>query len=1193
MKYINKRRWQHFLSLFLCTCILFQSSIYHVLANDRSADIIGASPLLVPNLLTSSGLSGKGQIVGIADSGLDNGSMSDIHPDLQSEPGTMPKIVMLKSYTDRELPDDPNGHGTFMAATIAGSGKASQGQYRGIASGASLYFQALLDKFNNLKLPERLEELFRPAYSAGVRIHVNGWGGGTNSYKTNSVQIDDFVYRYPDFLPVFGAGNSGPSNGSLTSEANSKNALVVGSSQVPRPVFGPEARYADQSADSSSRGPTADGRIKPDILAPGSALISANSSLAEGNFAANSFYTRMGGTSMAAAVTGGALALLREQLKNQNIANPSSALLKALLINGARPQTGDPAQEGFGILDLAGTVLALQEGTFKINDVKTGLKVGEIKEYKLQVTDPSLPIKITLAWVDPPAVTEASSALVNNLDLIVQDPSGKSYYGNDFSGQGRADDKNNVEQVSIPISKVGEYIIRVKASSISQMGFQDFALVYGQSLKNQVITQVNDNELSLLDGTKVDLEKLKLHQVVDGNLVNSTDNIQVGSDIYLTSKDAYIFGRIWKTGGIQAVPTSEGDLLLEMNANAREGGYYLDPQASSAGGSIRVNGQPVASIINIPSGAELKASINPFLQTLWKLEASNQEISGFVEQVNLAEKEIKLFHDNHMYKLASWAAISYRDKLLECTVQDTPYGTAEQNNLNKLMPGMKVTMQVSPQTQVVQSLMLERPMVIGRVDSVDIDEEKIVLDSGKTYQIFPGTSLYRNGESIKHLEDIICGDRIVALLMPDSNSIMQLRAFSNVIYGRVVYSSPKQRSMYLIDSNNCFQTYTFNDQTEVFGWGIPLESTSILPGSWVRVIADPTGKDLWRIDLAEIAEEAVKTISWVNSVKKIMGMTDGSQYTYTSSTRISKGGYSINALDIMPGEKVNLTTLLSPSPWLQVLAGVEVESRSEINVPNMEITALSLNGVLIVQGKTTADRLYLYRQDGSTERITVVDGLISRIYGLLDNETELRMVALDTRSGGMKASDLKINVFQPQPAPASFTDISGHWAENNIKNLARRSVVKGYGDGSYHPDQVLSRAELVSIIARMQELTLAAMGQKPNFSDYQDIPWWALEAVLATQEHGLISGCSDGSFQPNRAVTRSEMAVILNRIAGGTKSDKTKPLPYRDWSSVPSWAKEGYYQMYERGLLEIFSGEYLEPDRPVTRAEAAALLDKI
>jgi len=1162
MRYINKRRRQHFLSLLLCTCILFQFSIYPVLANDRSADIIGSSPLLVNDLITPGGLSGKGQIVGIADSGLDKGSMVDIHPDLQSEPGTMPKVVMLKSYTDRTTADDPNGHGTFMAATIAGSGKASQGQYQGIAPGASLYFQALLDKNGILKVPDEIDDLFRPAYSAGVRIHVDGWGGGSDIYDDSSAQIDSFVYRYPDFLPVFGAGNSGPGKGTLTSEANSKNALVIGSSEVPRPAFDPEARFADQAADSSSRGPTKDGRIKPDLLAPGSALISACSSLVEGNFAANSLYTRMGGSSMAAAVTGGALALLREQLNTQlNITDPSSALLKALLINGAQSISGDMTKKGFGILDSAGTSLALQEGTFKITDEKNRLKEGASREYKLKVTDPSMPVKITLAWVDPPGTPGAGATLVNNLDLIVQDQRGNTYYGNDFSGQGHVDNDNNVEQVSIQLPKTGEYTRKVGASKIGSSSGQDFALVYGQALKKQVVTNIDKNDILLLDGTKVNLAAIKLHQVVDGVLINSAANIQVGSDIYLTSTAAYIFGLTWHTGGIQALPTEEGDLLLEMNAGVREGGYYIDPRAAYTSGSILVNGQPVASITDIPSGSELKASINPALQTLWKLEAANQEISGFIAEVNPATKEVKLLRDPNTYKLASWAAISYQDKIIDCSTMDIPYGSAEQNDLEKLLPGTKVTMQVSPQTQVVQSLILERPMAIGQVTAINVEKETITLDTGHTYQIFPGTPIYRNTQEAQPA-DIKVGDRIRALLMPNSSTIIQLQACSNVSYGRVVYASSRQKSLYLIDSNNRSQTFVFDKQTEVYGWGIPLESTSIVSGSWVRVISDPTGKVAWRVDLAEIAQETVKTIAVVNPGSKTLKMTDGSLYTYGSSARFSKGGYSISPEDIMPGEKADITTLLSPSPWAPVLAGVEVRLRSDVKAPDLQITARALNGALIIQGYTTADRLYLYRKDGSFERINVTEGRFSRLYSLLEGETELRAAALDTKSGGMKGKDIIISVYPTQPAVNSFNDTIGHWAEKYIKDLASRNIVKGCGNGSYRPDQPLSRAEFVAMIARLQNLTVAVMKEQSNFSDYRDIPWWALEAVLAAREEGLISGCPDGSFQPNRAITRSEMEMIISRMDGRT-------------------------------LINLFPGQVLQPNRAVTRAEAAAVLDQL
>jgi hypothetical protein len=1162
MRHMYKIKWRLLLPLIICTCILLPFSAGFAWANDRSADIIGSRPLLVKNLLTAIGLSGQGQIVGIADSGLDKGSMTDIHPDLQSKAGTMPRVAFLKSFTDRGTADDPTGHGTFMAATIAGSGQASLGQYQGIAPGASLYFQALLDKNDNLKVPENIGDLFTPAYSAGVRIHVDGWGGGTNTYDSNSAGIDNFIYGHPDFLPVFGAGNNGPGNATLTAEANSKNALVIGSSQVPRPALDPESRYADQIAASSSHGPTGDGRIKPDLLAPGSALISACSSLVDSNFAANPLYTRMGGSSMAAAVTGGALALLREQLHIQrNITDPSSALLKALLINGARHLDGNPTEQGFGLLDSAGTALALKEGTFSLADEKIKLQEGQNAEYKLRVIDSSMPVKVTLAWVDPPAAVGATSALVNNLDLVARDPSGKEYYGNDFNHQGVADKVNNVEQVLINTPIPGEYTITVRAGQMGSAAGQDFALVYGQTLKTQLVQSTDGSQLRLLDGSKVNLDTMRVHQVVDGKLVDATAEVQVGSDIYLNSNTAYIFGQTWKTGGIQALPTAAGDLLLQINPQVEEGGYYLDPRALANADSIVVNGQTVGSISAIPTGSELTATLDPALQTLWKLEAGYRAIKGFIAGVNPDTRQVKLLGDANNYQLATWAAITYRDKIQDCNAQDRPYGFTEPSDIGKLLPGTSVTLQVSPQNQVVQSLLVDRPLVIGRVVASGGQGETITLDTGNSYQLFPGSSIYRD-RALAARADIKAGDLIMAVMLPNSSTIIQVQAFSQVNYGRVVYANPQQKSLFLIDSNNRSQTYVLDKNTEVFGGGIPLQSNSIAAGSWVRVISDPTGTAAWRIDLAEIAEEKTQTVAVIDPDRKRLRMSDGSLYTYDNLTRITKGGCTIAMEDITPGDMLELTTLRTLVSTAPVLAGVEANLRWEQKAPELELTARALNGTLIIQGYTSGDRIYLYRNDGSYERIVPANGNISSLYPLLDNETTLRVAALDSRSGGMEIKDIEINNFPVQSSgPQTFSDISGHWAAKYINDLASRNIVHGFSDGTFRPDQPLSRAELMVMIAHLKHLTLTNGNAQVPFTDDQDIPWWALEAVWAAREQGIISGFPDGSFQPNQAVTRSEMKSIIAHINGGVAN----PFPDEAW----------------------------QPDRVVTRAEAASILDNL
>lgn len=900
---------------------------------------------------------------------------------------------------------------------------------------------------------------------------------------------------------------------------------------------------------------------------------------------------------MAAAVTGGALALLREELQTyKNMSNPSAALMKALLVNGARDNTGDIAQEGFGILDLAGTILALQENTFQIKDENSGIKAGETREYRFTVSDSSTPAKITLCWTDPAGKTGNNTALINNLDLSVQTPGGKTYYGNDFNNQGKTDTINNIEQVSIPSCGKGEYVIKVRAASIKgSRASQSFALVYGQPLRHEIVKSTDaNNELTLADGNKINLTGMQVHQEIDGKLITDISQVQSGSDLYLAAGTAYIFGSTWETGGVQALSTDEGDLLLEMNNQVREGGYYLDARAGSQ--NIFVNNFPVTDITEIPTGAELKATINPVLQTLWKLEAGGKEITGIVSQVDAVNREIKLLNDNDTYKLAAWAAVSYRDDLADCTSADAPFGSASLNELDKLMPGTRVSLLISPSTRVIQYLKVERSMAIGRVKAVNLVQGTVSLDTGKEYKLFPGASLYRDQSPVK-LEQIQIGDQLMAQLIPDSNNIIQAQAYSTVIYGRVTYFSARQSILYLSDNNNRAYSIKIDNNSHIVGWGIPVDPGAITPGSWVRVIAGPDGQNAWHLAIAETDEEAVKTIKNYNPDQKILSTSD-SQYNCSSLTRISMGGYAISAQDLISGEKAEITTLLAPSPWPSVLVNVEVDVDDNVKVPTLQVKANSLNGTLIIQGATSADVVYLYRQDGSRERIKVENGKFSRLFNILESEKELQVLALDSHTGAYKASTVTISDYPVQNTVSSFTDTVGHWAQQYINDLREKGLVSGYGDKTFHPEQTINRSELVTIIARMEKWNFMGENSTVYFKDNGDIPWWSLQAVLAAGEHGLVKGYPDGSFRPMGTVTRSELAVIIYALlteTGQIDLNQNNPanLPYKDSASIPDWAKPAFLYLNEKGLLNMWQGNNLQPFRFVTRAEAAAIIDQI
>ncbi len=1156
-----KKRRQVFLSLVLCFLIFGQLLPPAVQANDRSADIIGSRPLTAEDIITAAGLTGRGQIVGLADSGLDDGSMSDIHPDLANPTGSqaIPKI-MLQSYTNRALADDPNGHGTFMAATIAGTGAASQGKYRGIAPGASLYFQALLDRNGNIDIPEDAADLFLPAYQAGVRVHVNGWGNG-GGYSAGAAQIDKFVYQHPTFLPIFSAGNSGPDRGTLTSQANSKNALVIGSSQVPRPAFDPEARFADQVAASSSRGPTPDGRIKPDLLAPGSALISACSSLTESNFAANPLYTRMGGSSMAAAVTGGALTLLREQLHFQKgMAEPSAALMKALLINGARKRSGESAQEGFGVLDLATTSLALKEDTFKLVDHSTRMKQGERNQYKLIVTDPTMPVRITLAWTDPTGKAGGGASLINDLNLSVQDAHGRVYHGNDSDHRQVADTVNNVEQVSITVPERGEYTIVVDAADINSGSGQDYALVYGQVLCTGIVQAVDGKHLTLEGDSHLDLSNRVVQQVQNGKAVATGDTVEVGSDIYYNSSRAFIFADTWEATGVQALDTAEGSMILEMNDSVREGGYYIDSRIQDQTGSIMVNGVPSRGIASLPTGIGLRASVNPALQTLWKLQAQSQEVTGYISEVDADDLEIKLLNNDQTYTLSRYSAISYRDKTIDGTLQDAPYSTVDQSVLDYLLPGTAVTLHVTPGTGNVNALFLQRSLIVGRVIYVDESSNLIRLDSGRSYSVFPGSAIYRNKEDVK-LGDLQAGDLIKAQLMADALTIIQINASSQVTYGRVSYLSAKHKTLYQIDSRGLSRSFTLTAQTKVFGMDFTLEPSGLVPGDWVRIIGDPNSKEAWRIDVAEIGEDQTKTLMTVDQTRNTIHMADGSIYKYGPSTRVSRGGYIMGIEDLIPGEPVQIATLTAPAPWTQVLGGVEATVPTSVAAPEINISAQNFDGVLVIRGFTIAERVYIYRQDGSRERIDAVNGNFERIFNLLDKEKSITVVALDTDTGAMRDVAVDITPYQSGSQVPVFTDIYGHWAETFITKLAANRIVKGYEDGTFRPNHNITRAELMVLLAQQQGIATAA-NQTTDFADDRDIPWWARSAVAAAAKAGWTNGYADGTFRPYQPVTRRELSMVSSHLQA-------------------------------EGLVNLFPGETLQPERLVTRAEVAAMLARL
>lgn len=1160
--------------------------------HDRVADVTGARPLSLAQVATPTGLTGRGQIIGLADSGLDSGSLADLHPDLQSLLGRMPKVVMLKSWAGRSVPDDPNGHGTHMAATIAGTGKASAGKFRGLAPEASLYFQAILDQRGEVNPPAKLADLFTPAYAAGVRVHVDGWGGGLNEYREAAAQIDAFSREHPDFLAVFGAGNAGPARGSLTAEANAKNALVVGASGNPRPALDPQAEDTDKPLSFSSRGPAEDGRLKPELLAPGQAVVSARSRLVEGNFPANRAYAVMGGTSMAAAVAGGSLALLRQYLQTQEeLASPSAALLKALLINGARVPPEGPGQDGFGVLDLAATILSLKEKSFRYLDARAGLAAGEAHTEYLKV-EGSHPLKVTLVWTDPPGDPGRIPALVNDLDLIVRAPDGRVYYGNHFLHPGSPDKLNNVEQVCIPHPLPGTYAVTVRAAALARNAVagarqarQDYALVWGQGPLTGILASWEAGKRIVLAGGE-SLPWPSQGQLVvdDQSLPLRADHLLPGADVYVVGGKAYIFARTWQASAGQAVPSKAGVVLMEADARRREGGYLLHPQAQDL---PLVNGAPASDLTALPPGGRVWASVNPSSQRLWQIKIDYQEKKGYLNRIDLEKRQLWLIGDSQPYSLAAEVAVSFTDHLADASFADAPFAAAQEADLHALAPGMSVRLVLDKDTGEVNFLAGERSLAVGRLREARPAAGEIVLETGRTYRVFPNSPVLRDGEA-STLAALQPGDHLTAVLLPGENQIVNLTAYSQVSFGRVLYAGTRPKALYFVDELNRFRTVSLAS-ARLFRWGQPVEVTALAPGSWVRLVLDPAGKEAWRADAAETVEEKTGIFASYDASSGRLRLADGSLYPLSAAALITKQGFFLGPQDLAPGERVRLAVLAAPPPWGRVVAGIQLERPPEVASPRLSVQARPQDGGFILSGTTSADRLYLYRASGQRYEIPVgAGGYFASFFALGQREETVQVVGLSLARGGLVSQKITARA-----GFAAFADVSGHWAESDITALARAGLLGGYQDGTFRPERPVTRAEVVAVLVRLLGLEVVP-GAAPAFADAQNIAPWAKAAVAAAQGKGLVVGYPDGAFRPEQPVTRAELAAFLARLlAGRAPLAPSSALPYVDQAELPAWAKEAVAVAYARGLLRGREGGRFAPQAPVTRAEMAAAFNRL
>jgi subtilisin family serine protease len=453
----------------------------------------------------------------------------------------------------------PNGEGKGVAPAARFVGQAVEN----FVDFSGLCAAQYADGYYLMGIPDDLNTLFGGAYTAGARIHSNSWGSAAaGDYTLDSGNADKFVWTNKDMAITFSAGNEGidanadgvVDNDSTGSPATAKNVITIGASENQRPSYpcdtglgytsrdatyqngqtcgsmggnnllgtygqrwgadypapplagDPTAGNMEQMAAFSSRGPTDDGRIKPDVVAPGTWILSTYSDLYQEGYdgganprnnlfqsdgwglPSSGQYKYFGGTSMSNPLAGGAATVLRDYYQKAKGIGASAALVKATLINTAvdlGDENNDGANdndfpipnvhEGWGRINLSGAT----DGS--VNFVEApGLATNGSAVYNVTPTGAG-PLKISMVWSDFQSTETAAVNLVNDLDLIVTAPGGAVYRGNVFGGGwsqagGNADRRNNVENVFVAAPGAGTWSVEVRGYNVPS-GPQPYALV--------------------------------------------------------------------------------------------------------------------------------------------------------------------------------------------------------------------------------------------------------------------------------------------------------------------------------------------------------------------------------------------------------------------------------------------------------------------------------------------------------------------------------------------------------------------------------------------------------------------------------------------------------------------------------------------------------------------------------------------
>ncbi|KAJ0397151.1 hypothetical protein P43SY_007436 [Pythium insidiosum] len=500
-------------------------------------NLVGASQVRAQKI------TGNGIIVGVTDTGLyvDHDQFDQPSRDIYDRTDlSARKVVLYKTFGNREDESEQVtcGHGTHVSGILAGQSLSRSETDLGIASSARIAFMDIGRQSPScvgqrgcevkLETPGEVEALMGDQVAAGARIFSFSWGTGGNDYNAQSRDLDDYIYRNPDVLIIVAAGNSGDKGKrTISSPSGAKNVISVGASLNDAASFSktPCASVLNQQtvASFSSVGPTLDGRLKPDIVAPGMVIESAQSE-APGSTTKSNALCPLQGTSQATPIVAGMAVLLYEWLRDgwwkhgvkdakYGIKTVPAALLKALIIHSGErmtrrlvaPRNGITScvameasampllsypdiHQGYGKPTMANLVSFVDDqgaGVYFFPNGSEGseprVTQGSTAKFTFMLKERAN-LRVTLVWTDPAGSIGGRIALQNDLDLSVRVPETSTVFY-PLSGNGSRDAINNVEMVEVSYEDIKAALDASGVKYNDKDGLVVEASVHGYSVK--------------------------------------------------------------------------------------------------------------------------------------------------------------------------------------------------------------------------------------------------------------------------------------------------------------------------------------------------------------------------------------------------------------------------------------------------------------------------------------------------------------------------------------------------------------------------------------------------------------------------------------------------------------------------------------------------------------------------------------